>query len=58
MLRQIEQRFGAVPAPIKTRLRAINSIERLAEMLTKLPLLDSPEDLVPRGRTRSKMAAS
>lgn len=50
VLRQIEQRFGGVPERVQAKVRGINSIDRLAELLTKLPLLESAEDLVAHRR--------
>ncbi len=53
VLRRIEQRFGTVPERVEARVRAIKAVEPLAEMLEKLPLLQSPDDLLSRRRVRS-----
>jgi hypothetical protein len=50
VLGRIEQRFGAVPERLQAKVRTIDSLEPLAEMLEKLPLLESAEDLLARRR--------
>jgi len=50
VLGRIEQRFGEVPERVQARIQAIDALEPLAEMLEKLPLLRSAEDLLSRRR--------
>lgn len=53
VLRRIEQRFGAVPEPVQARIETLQSVEPLAKMLEKLPLLQSADDLFSRRRAGS-----
>jgi hypothetical protein len=48
VLLRIEQRFGTVPGRVQKKVLAIDSVEPLVEMIERLPLLTSVEDLVPR----------
>jgi hypothetical protein len=41
VFRQIEQRFGAVPAQVRTRIEAIETLEPLAELAERVPFVDS-----------------
>ena len=50
VLGRIERRFGAVPERVQVKVRSIDSLEPLAEILEKLPLLESAEDLLSRRR--------
>jgi hypothetical protein len=45
VLRQIEQRFGKVPAKVRRRIEAIDSLEPLADLAEKVLLVDSVGDL-------------
>jgi hypothetical protein len=47
----LERRFGTVPPRVRRRLEAIQSIERLAEMVERLPLVDNASDLLAPDRT-------
>lgn len=53
VLRGIEQRFGPVPDRIRKKVQAVDAIEPLAEMVERLPLLDSVDDLLPLRRGRN-----
>ena len=46
VLRRIEQRFGEVPKQVQTKVQRMKTVESLAEMLEKLPLLQSADDLL------------
>ena len=46
----LERRFGAVPQRVRRRLEAIRSIERLAEMVARLPSLEAVDDLLVPSR--------
>ena len=50
VLRRLEQRFGAVPDRIHARIRGMKTLGPLAEMLEKLALVRSPDDLLARRR--------
>ncbi|HKH48004.1 MAG TPA: hypothetical protein VKM72_25375 [Thermoanaerobaculia bacterium] len=50
VLGRIEKRFGAVPESVQAKVQAMNAVKPLAEMLEKLPLLRSAEDLLSRRR--------
>jgi hypothetical protein len=41
VLRQIEQRFGAVPAKMRRKIEAIDSMEPLADLAEKVLVVDS-----------------
>ncbi len=41
VLRQIEQRFGAVPAKLRRKIEAIDSMEPLADLAEKVLVVDS-----------------
>jgi hypothetical protein len=47
----LERRFGVVPPRVRRRLEAIHSIERLAEMVERLPLVENASDLLAPDRT-------
>jgi flagellar biosynthesis/type III secretory pathway protein FliH len=54
VLRSIEQRFGTVPERVLARVQTIKGFEPLGNMLKRLPLVESADDLLPRrGRPRS-----
>ncbi|HKH47744.1 MAG TPA: hypothetical protein VKM72_24055 [Thermoanaerobaculia bacterium] len=53
LLRRIEQRFGTVPERVQARVQRIKTVESLAEMLEKLPLLQSADDLLVRRNGRA-----
>jgi hypothetical protein len=46
----LERRFGAVPQRVRRRLEAIRSLERLAELVAKLPSLETVADLLAPSR--------
>jgi hypothetical protein len=46
----LERRFGTVPPRVRRRLEAIHSIERLAEMVERLPLVENAGDLLTPDR--------
>ncbi len=45
VLRQIEQRFGAVPAKVRRKVEAIDSLEPLADLAERVFVVDSVGDL-------------
>ncbi len=49
----LERRFGVVPQRVRRHLDAIGSVERLAELVAELPLVESVDDLVERDRVAS-----
>ena len=51
VLREIEQRFGAVPERVAARVRAIRTLEPLGKMLKELSSIQSPDDLLSRRRS-------
>jgi len=53
VLQGLERRFGRVPRRVQRCLEAISSIERLAELIAELPLVESVDDLVERDRVAS-----
>jgi len=54
VLRRIEHRFGAVPERVQARVQALGALESLAEMLEKLPHLQSADDLLARRRSNGR----
>jgi len=53
VLQGLERRFGSVPQRVRRRIEAIRSLERMAEMVAKLPSLETADDLVPASRAAS-----
>jgi len=51
VLRRLEQRFGAVPERVQAKVRRMKTVEPLAEMLEKLALVQSADDLLSRRRS-------
>ncbi|HKH50101.1 MAG TPA: hypothetical protein VKM72_36075 [Thermoanaerobaculia bacterium] len=47
----LERRFGTVPPRVRRRLEAIHSIERLAAMVERLPVVETASDLIAPERT-------
>jgi len=45
VLRQIEQRFGAVPVTVRRKIEAIDSLEPLADLAERVLLVSSVADL-------------
>jgi hypothetical protein len=45
VLRQIEQRFGAVPATVRRRIEAIDSLDPLADLAERVLIVSSVTDL-------------
>ena len=45
VLRQIEQRFGAVPAKVRRKIEAIDSLEPLADLAERVLVVDSVGEL-------------
>jgi hypothetical protein len=50
VLQGLERRFGAVPTGVRRRLAAIRSLEPLVEMVTRLPSVETVNDLLAPGR--------
>ncbi len=45
VLRQIEQRFGAVPARVRRKIEAIDSLEPLVDLAERVLVVDSVSEL-------------
>ncbi len=54
VLRRIEERFGGVPDRVSAKVAAIRTPEPLIELVEKIRLVESAEDLLPR-RRRSRI---
>ena len=54
VLAGIEQRFGAVPERVQAGVLAVRTLEPLGEMLKNIWLVQSADDLLPRGSRRPK----
>ncbi len=50
VLRRIEERFGGVPDRVSAKVAAIRTPEPLIELVEKIRLVESAEDLLPRRR--------
>ena len=46
VLRLVKGQFGSVPVRFRRRLEAIDSLEPLAEMIARIPLVRSAEELL------------
>jgi hypothetical protein len=53
VLEGLERRFGTVPKRVQRRLEAIGSLERLGELVARLPSVESVNDLVAPDRAAS-----
>jgi hypothetical protein len=49
VIQRVEQQFGVLPKSIEEKVQAVDSLDPLAEMLTRLSVVQSADELVSGG---------